>query len=204
MTALPPPAPSPLTALLAERRSTRAFSLEELSLDAVSALTAAAQGIVETVPLDDGTSLVRRGAPSAGGLYPLELHVFARRVDGLADGLYFYDDHAHGLAERGLGDPTAAAWPARSTRSRSSREANLLLAFVARFSRMQSKYGPRGYRYILLEAGHAAQNVCLRAAELGLATLCIGGFIDSELNAALGLRDTEAGVVYAVAAGHPA
>lgn len=203
VTALPPPAPSPLTALLAERRSTRAFSPAELSLDAVSGLLAAAQGIVETVALDDGTSLVRRGAPSAGGLFPLELNVFARRVTGLADGLYVYDDHSHGLAERGRGDPTGLlagalyAFPFVA-------EANLLLAFVARFSRMQSKYGPRGYRYILLEAGHAAQNVCLRAAELDLATLCIGGFIDSELNAALGLDDTEAGVVYAVAAGHPA
>jgi SagB-type dehydrogenase family enzyme len=201
VTALPAPEPSPLTALFTERRSTRAFTLEPLPLVAVSALAAAALGIVETVALDDGTSLVRRGAPSAGGLFPLELHVFARRIEGLPDGLYVYDDHAHGLSERGLGDPTALlaralyAFPFVA-------EANLLLALVARFGRMQSKYGPRGYRYILLEAGHAAQNVCLRATELGLASLCIGGFIDSELNAALGLRDTEAGVVYAVAAGH--
>jgi SagB-type dehydrogenase family enzyme len=201
LTPLPAPEPSALGELLAARRSTRAFALEPLPLSAVSALAAAALGIVETLPLDDGTSLVRRGAPSAGGLFPLDLYVFARRVEGLADGVYVYDDHAHALSERALGDPTALlaqalyAFPFVAG-------ANLLLALVARFARMQSKYGPRGYRYILLEAGHAAQNVCLRATELGLASLCIGGFVDSALNAALGLRDTEAGVVYALAAGH--
>ena len=61
---------------------------------------------------------------------------------------------------------------------------------AAVFGRNQKKYGPRGYRYTLLEAGHSAQNVCLRAIELGLGTLCMGGFEDSRLNRVLGLEPT--------------
>jgi SagB-type dehydrogenase family enzyme len=72
------------------------------------------------------------------------------------------------------------------------------------FRRTQKKYGPRGYRYILLEAGHCGQNFCLKAAELGLSTLCMGGFVDSGLNMMLGLQQKEEGVVYTVAAGYAA
>jgi SagB-type dehydrogenase family enzyme len=79
-----------------------------------------------------------------------------------------------------------------------------VLAFAARFGQTQKKYGPRGYRYMLLEAGHAAQNVCLRAVELGLSTLCIGGYIDSRVNDLLALRPLDAGVLYMVGAGRAA
>ena len=75
---------------------------------------------------------------------------------------------------------------------------------IAVFLRTQKKYGPRGYRYILLEAGHVAQNLCVRATELGLATLCAGGFLDSALNELLGLQPKHEGIVYTVAAGFDA
>jgi SagB-type dehydrogenase family enzyme len=81
------------------------------------------------------------------------------------------------------------------------KNANVVIALAAVFMRTQSKYGPRGYRYILLEAGHVAQNICLRAMELGLESLCMGGFVDSALNGLLNLKLTEEGVVYTVAAG---
>ena len=200
-TALPPPGASALGELLRERRSCRAFAPRSMPLESVSALAAAAQGVVEIAAVGDGHSMVRRAAPSAGGLYPLELHAFLRRVDGLEDGLYAYDPLGHALEELRRGDLEAElaaalyAWPFVA-------QANVLLALVARFAQTQKKYGPRGYRYILLEAGHAVENVCLRAAELGLATLCIGGFVDTDVNRLLGLAPTEAGVVYMVAAGY--
>jgi SagB-type dehydrogenase family enzyme len=200
---LPPAGESPLTALLRRRRSARAFASRPLPLAALSAVAAAAQGVVEAMRMEDGTGLVRRSAPSAGGLFPLELYVLARRIDGLDDGVYRYESHGHALAELERGDPTPGLAPALYAFPFVA-EANVVLALAARFARTQRKYGPRGYRYMLLEAGHAAQNVCLRAAELGLASLCVGGFVDSDMNTILGLEATEAGVLYMVAVGHPA
>ena len=78
----------------------------------------------------------------------------------------------------------------------------MAICLAAVFSRTQKKYGPRGYRYILLEVGHAGQNICLQAAEMNLATLCMGGFIDSDVNRMLGLDQKDEGVVYSVAVGH--
>ena len=72
-------------------------------------------------------------------------------------------------------------------------DANGFVAMTAVFERTQHKYGPRGYRYILLEAGHVAQNLASAAAELELGNTVRGGFSDSRLNAALGsTRDAPA------------
>ena len=196
----PAVAPSPLTELNRGRRSTRTFQRQQLPLEAVTALLIAAYGIT-TIDRSDGAALpVRRSIPSAGGLYPLEIHAFLRRIDGLDDGVYHYDVTGHGLRRMSAGDPYPSLERVFYTYPFMI-EANGVLAMTAVFSRTQKKYGPRGYRYILLEAGHCGQNVCLRAVELGLATLCMGGFVDSSLNALLGLDPTQEGVVYAVAFG---
>ena len=196
---LPPPAASALVDLQRARRSCRTFAARSLSLETLAALLAGTQGVVGATE----ASFLRRSTPSAGGLYPLDQWAFVRRIAGLADGLYRYDALGHALVEIDREDVTARlaaalyAYPFLV-------DANVVVAFVARFSRTQDKYGPRGYRYILLEAGHCAQNLCLRAVELGLETLCIGGFADHAVNAQLGLDPQEAGVVYLVAAGYPA
>src|SRR5262249_37877029 len=154
-----------------------AYLPKTMPLAAVSALAAAAYGIVELARLDDGGNFFRRSVPSAGGLFPLELFVFLQRVEGLSDGLYHYEVRGHSLellGAHGPADLEPFLYPYPFIR-----DANLVFAIAAVFERNQKKYGPRGYRYTLLGAGHVAQNVCLSAAELGLATLCMGGFEDS-------------------------
>ena len=171
-------------------------------LDSVAALAAAAYGIVETAQLEDDAMFFRRSVPSAGGLFPLELFVFLQRVEGLSDGLYHYDVRGHALSlvrRNVIADLEPFLYPYPFVR-----DANLVFTLAAVFDRNQKKYGPRGYRYTLLEAGHSAQNICLRAVELGLGTLCMGGFEDSRLNRMLGLEPSREGVVYAVAVGHDA
>ncbi|UFS66672.1 nitroreductase family protein [Paracoccus denitrificans] len=56
----------------------------------------------------------------------------------------------------------------------------------------------------LCNRAHAAQNLCLAAAEQGLASLCMGGFRDSRLNALIGLSQPGEGVVYTLAFGRSA
>ena len=146
------------------------------------------------------TPFLRRTVPSAGGLFPLEMYLFTQRVQGLADGLYHYDVVAHSLRQLRREnlfltlEPMFYAYPFM-------KDANLVFAMAAVFLRIQKKYGPRGYRYTLMEAGHVAQNISLRAIELGLATLCMGGFLDSALNELLSLKPKEEGAVYTVAVG---
>ena len=52
---------------------------------------------------------------------------------------------------------------------------------AADYEKTCQRYGRRGERYAVLEAGHAAQNVALVAVELGLDTVMVGAFDDSEV-----------------------
>jgi SagB-type dehydrogenase family enzyme len=202
-TALPQPRPGRIAALAAQRSSVRAFQPAVISTVELSTLLHTAYGVVEAAPLDGGGAFLRRNVPSAGGLYPLELYAMLRRVDGVAEGIHHFDARGDGLELVRPGDWSGPAadvfytWPFVA-------EANLLLCFAAVFERCQKKYGPRGYHYILLEAGHAAQNLCLAAEELGLATLCMGGYRDGALNRLLRLGIPREGVVYTVAVGRRA
>ena len=200
---LPEAAPSGLTELLRRRCSCRAFAQRAMPAETFGSVLAAAYGIVEAASLGGGAHFRRRSVPSAGGLYPLELYAVLRRVDGVEDGLHHYDVMGHGLRLLARGDLFPALEPSLYPYT-FVRDANAVILLSAVFRRTQKKYGPRGYRYILLEAGHAGQNICLRAAELGLATLCMGGFVDSGLARLLGLHPTREGLVYSVAVGYSA
>jgi SagB-type dehydrogenase family enzyme len=196
-----PEAPtSVLSPLFHRRRSCRDFAPVALTLAQLSGLTAAAYGVVETVTLGDQAGLLRRSVPSAGGLFPLEVYLLCQRVTGADDGLYHYDGTGHSLNLLQEGKLFPVFGEHFYTYPFIER-ANLIALFAANFSRTQKKYGPRGYRYILIEAGHAAQNLCLAAAEMGLASLCMGGFVDSGVNRLLKFDDQKKGVVYSVAIG---
>jgi SagB-type dehydrogenase family enzyme len=140
----------------------------------VSTLLWAANGLTRQATLPDGAIALARSIPSAGALYPLEVYALCQRVNGVRDGLYHYSVWNHALEPVRPGmsiEDFREALPAPSFID----DANVLLFLAAIFLRTQRKYGPRGYRFILLEAGHAAQNICLMAVQAGLASLRIGG-----------------------------
>jgi SagB-type dehydrogenase family enzyme len=200
--ALPPPTSSSLLSLVSARRSCRAYELREVSLEVFSTILKCGYGIARMAPLPGGGSVCLRTVPSAGGLYPLEVYVLARKVTGLQDAIYHYSVRRHSIELLRDGswfgelDDAMLAAPF-------IRNANLIFFLSAVFGRTQKKYGPRGYRYILLEAGHLAQNLCLAAAEQKLGSLCIGGYLDARLTRFLDLDASSEAVVYSVALGYP-
>jgi SagB-type dehydrogenase family enzyme len=75
------------------------------------------------------------------------------------------------------------------------------LLLLAVFGRTRFKYGLRGYRFSLLEAGHVVQNVVLAAAALGVRALPWGGFYDAQVDTVVDADGVEESVVYAVVLG---
>jgi len=197
---LPPPPSTALSSMFRRRFSCRKFQTGPIALDRVASLLDAAYGLVGPLDVADPEAFPHRAVPSAGGLFPLELFVIMRRIDGAEDGLHHYNATGRTLSLLERGDLFPRLEPMFYTFPFIA-DANIVIALAAIFPRTQTKYGPRGYRYVLLEAGHVGQNICLRAAELNLATLCMGGFVDSALNALLGLKAPDEGVVYTIAAG---
>jgi SagB-type dehydrogenase family enzyme len=201
--ALPAPTDSPLLKLLCARESCRAYQLQTMSQETLSTILKCAYGVARTAQMPGVGSGYFRTTPSAGGLFPLEVYALVRDVAGVADGIHHYNVRRHALELIKEGrwfeefDKTLISAPFILN-------ANLIFFLSAVFNRSQKKYGPRGYRYILLEAGHVAQNLCLVAVEQGLSSLCMGGYTDAKLNRFLGFETAEEAVVYSVAVGYAA
>jgi SagB-type dehydrogenase family enzyme len=200
-TPLPPPSESALRTVLIKRESHRYFSGRPLALASLSDLLANGGGISRQQELAaTGLVYLMRTTPSAGGLFPLEFYLVTQGVEGLADGLHHYDLRAHAL-ETLRSDVSISALKPFLLVYPFVERANVIIFLAAVFHRTLKKYGPRGYRYVLLEAGHVAQNICLSATQQGLGSLCVGGYEDAALNHWLGLDGRCDAVVYSVAVG---
>lgn len=171
---------APLESTLRARRSVRDFSPDPVSLAELGQLLWAAQGVNRP-----GGG---RTAPSAGALYPLELLVAAGNVSGLPRGLYRYRPQRHDLV-RVSGDDPREGLVGAALYQRWVGEAPVVLVICAVYERTAVKYGERARRYVHMEVGHAAQNVYLQAASLGLATTFVGAFRDDRVSEALGLGE---------------
>jgi SagB-type dehydrogenase family enzyme len=97
---------------------------------------------------------------------------------GLPAGLYRYRGREHGLDPRSHRD-LRVELSAAALRQRPVERAPVTFLFTAVYERVGAKYGPRGVRYVDMEAGHAAQNLCLQAVALDLKSVVIGAFQDA-------------------------
>lgn len=172
---------------IASRRSVREFTDEPLSLEEISQLLWAAQGITDPRGL--------RSAPSAGALYPLELYV------AVVEGVYHYQTPAHALQVVSEEDQRRALWEA-GLRQGALGEAPAIFVIAAVYARTEVKYGERAERYVQLEAGHAAQNILLQAVALEVGAVPIGAFYDDQVQAALHLP-SDHHPLYLIPVGHP-
>ena len=169
---------------MSKRRSIRSYLEEPISLEQISQLLWAAQGITEP-------ATGYRTAPSAGALYPLEAYILAGNITGLPAGLYRYIPETHKLILITEGDKRNDLFEASLYQS-SIKDAAGVLIFCAIYERITGRYGERGIRYAHIEAGHISQNVYLQAVPLGLGTVVIGAFNDNEVKRILGLPEPEA------------
>ena len=162
-----------------KRRSQRTFLEKELTLEQISQLLWAAQGI--TGKRED-TDL--RAAPSPGALYPMELYVLTR------DGLFHYVPKGHYLEAIGKEDLRAALSNV-ALRQEVIKFAPMTIVISAVFPRVTVKYGERGKMYTHMEAGHIAQNVHLQAVSLGLGSVSMGAFEAEKVKGLLSLPDDQ-------------
>lgn len=189
----------PLAEALANRASSLSLSKEPLPLTWLAALLYYAYGITRD---NIATTFPRpfRATPSAGALYPLEIFFHASRVEGLQPGLYHYSP-VHEEVRLLQGGDSSDTIAGGLIQQDIAANASAIMFMTALFERTTFKYGDRGYRYILIEAGHAAQNMNLVGTALGLGMMNIGGFLDREIDDYLGLDGVTHSTLYLLAVG---
>lgn len=182
--------------LLRIRRSSRDLTHVPLTKKALSTLLHATYGI--TAALDEKLEL--RTVPSAGAMFPLEIFVALGSGHELGAGLYVWLPHVPGLHPV-RGRDSLAEVADCTIEPELVRSATAVILIGAVFERTVYKYGERGYRFVLLEAGHAAQNLALACAALNLRALPYGGIVDREIDELLGFDGVSMSCIYAVVIG---
>ena len=182
--------------ILSVRRSIRDYSSAPVSLEKLSQLLWAIQGVTARLG-----RYALRTVPSAGALYPLETYILINRVSDLEAGIYHYDVRGHRLEVVRKGDFGSEVAQAALGQNM-AQEAAFVLIWTAVVARSKWKYRERAYRYIYMDAGHIGQNAYLAAEALNLGCCTIGAFFDDEVDSIVGIDGKEEVAVYLCAVGN--
>lgn len=183
--------------LVRKRRSRRNFSRLPITKSELSILLKYSCGNTESM----NNGRFHRAQASGGARFPIEIYpIVFRSDDDLKPGLYHYNVKDHALDvlwDREFGDEDidklfSYPWV---------KDASVGIVMTSVFWRNQNKYGERGYRYIMLEAGHIGQNVYLASEALGLKCCALGGTYDENLEKLIDIDGVTESVVYALAVG---
>lgn len=177
--------------LIQTRRSRRKYADAPLSLPELSFLLWAAQGIRRTTGTDNPITF--RNAPSAGSRHPLETYLFLNRVDGLEKGVYHYLPEGHRLELwENRGDYEAELTDALCGQAFAA-SAPAVFVWSALPYRTEWRYGLKAAKYILLDAGHACENLYLACEAIGCGTCAIGAYDQDALDELLGFAPGPSG-----------
>lgn len=198
------------TDTIKRRRSVREQAGKSISLSQISTLLKHSCGVSGERSVDDEGEVMQtfRSYASGGALYPVEIYfAVVHGNEDLDRGLYYYvpDDHELRVLRRDddLPDRMDDLF-ALSEDVFDPATSSIVFMLTGAFWRSMSKYGPRGYRYILQESGHLGQNVLLSAAAMGLVSIPVAAFKDDSINEYLDVDGVNEAVVYTLCVGHRA
>lgn len=183
--------------LIKKRESRRDFTRTPIAKNELSLLLKYSCGNIRQ--LEGGQN--RRAQPSGGARFPIEVYpIIFRSGEDLKSGLYHYNVKAHKLdvlwdrqfSDEDIDNLFTYPW---------AKGAALGIVMTSVFWRTQQKYGERGYRFVLLEAGHIGQNIYLISEALGLKCCALAGTYDENLEKLIDIDGVTESVVYALAIG---
>lgn len=199
---LPPPssgysgtASAALHDLLAARKSRRMFDDSPIYLPTLAYLLWSCEGVRE-----NKGKYSFRTTPSGGARHPLDVYVFARRIEGLKPGLYRYLPIEHSLVLERDGDDSEALDKALLGQVWNSA---CIVMWAAVPYRSEWRYGKAADKLVALDAGHSCQNLYLACESLGLGTCAIGAYDQELLDKYLGLDGEDMFALYAAPIGKP-
>lgn len=177
----------PVTATIAERRSTRAFKPGEIPQDALF------RALEHAYPTDMRCFF----APTL-----LRTFVVATHVIGVPHGTYAYDPVARCLVELQRGHHGQALVHLGLGQEIFHHAAAAVIHTVD-LVRAIERFGDRVYRSLSLDAGHIGERLNLALLREGVGVSGCGGYYDDEMNRVLGIPESQA-VLYITSIGVPA
>lgn len=187
----------PLREAIARRKSRRRFSDAPLTLEELSFLLWASQGVQE---IWRGGIAARRTVPSAGSRHPFETYLLVNHITGLEPGVYRYLALEHKLLCLRPLPPLDAAIAAFSGQQFVAHCAATFVWAVIPY-RTEWRYDIVSHKVIAMDAGHVCQNLYLACEAIDAGTCAIGAYNQKALDALLGLDGVEEFAVYVAPVG---
>jgi SagB-type dehydrogenase family enzyme len=158
-----------------------------MGIDTLAELLFFSAGITREVKVPGRGTFYLRAAPATGALYPIELYVVCRDLEGLESGVYHFCPGDFSLSRLRGGDWTPALSSYAGSRADiSAAPASIVLTSIA--WRNSWKYQARSYRHWFWDGGVIAANLMATANSAGLRSSVVLGFEDEAVNGLLGLR----------------
>ena len=175
---------APFNQVVNSRRSVRSYKEVPISVQDLSQLLWAAQGVT-----DPKTG--HRSAPSAVASYPLKLYavVKAGGVTGLDAGVYLYQPKDHSLAVVKKGDMYPELLKAVPFFNKWISKTDVVFIFTGAGTFMTKTIDDTGWMFVDMEGGMASENLMLQAVSMGLGSTPAGGFTDKKVGKILGLDE---------------
>ncbi|MBN1672746.1 MAG: SagB/ThcOx family dehydrogenase [Kiritimatiellae bacterium] len=181
-----------LSDAIRHRESRREYARDPLSLEELSFLLWATQGIRET--MNDVATF--RTVPSAGARHSFETYIYARRVDTLGDGVYRYLPAEHQLAmafkEPTFGDRLGEACFSQDWVGKAA----AVFVWTAIPYRTEWRYGLAAHKVIAIDIGHVGQNLYLACEAIRGGTCMVGAYDQEKMDALLRVDGKDEFVIY--------
>jgi SagB-type dehydrogenase family enzyme len=197
------------------RRSNREFAGVSIPLEKIASILYYGDGVSGKLPLESVSSeflkpfdVKLRTAASAGGLYPLDIYLISMNIKGLSrGGVYLYSPVQNVLVllreeqvDKEFIDKISSAFmSARDVINIDN--ANFVIVIAGKIWKLIRKYGNRGIKYMFIESGEIAQNIHLSAQSLGVGTVDVAGYYDSEIENIVGIDGINEYVMHTIIGG---
>ncbi|GAA0729439.1 SagB/ThcOx family dehydrogenase [Clostridium malenominatum] len=182
-----------ILAIIKDRKSHRKHIEESLSLEELSFLLWATQG-VKTVSANNYATM--RTVPSGGARHPFETYLVINRVKGLKKGVYLYLPLTHQLTflfhEEDLEGKLTELTLGQSFVGKSA--ATFIWSCIP--YRGEWRYHVSAHKTMLLDAGHLCQNLYLACEAIGCGTCAIGAYDQIAIDKFLRIDGEDEFVVY--------
>jgi len=181
-----------IVAAIRNRQSRRLFREEAITLDELSFLLWATQGVRRQI--DGKTAL--RNVPSAGARHALETYLAVMDVGGLEKGVYRYLPLEHQLLfefpERQLEQKIVQAALGQTFVG----QAPLVFIWAAVPYRMEWRYGLASHKVIAMDAGHVCQNLYLACEAIRAGCCAVAAYHQQLMDELLHLDGKDEFVIY--------
>lgn len=184
-----------------DRRSTRLYSEKQVSLEELSYLLWATQGIIG----ESKAGLTYKTVPCSGATHSFETYLFIMNVEGLEKGIYRYLPVEHKLlfinAMKDVAERLDAITLDQPFVPNFAKKASITFAWSTTPYRSEWKYDISAHKKILIDVGHICQNLYLAGESLDMGVCAIGIYDQEAVDSILQLDGEEEFVVYLAATG---